>query len=454
MQWYNQVNPHDLFDYDFQVASILASATINGIKQDIVIGAGKMGKVYAFNRKTGAILWSTAVGDHQNDELTSIPTEGTTVVFPGALGGVETPMAYADGILFVPVVNVSGEYTPSTFQLGNIGKGTGDLVAINVDTGKILWQKHFNSINVGGATVVNDLVFTATFDGMVYAFKRSNGEQVWTYQAPGAVNAWPSFSGDTMLLPIGLGGFPSLIALRLGATTPVLAIIPDNGASVTAGAVKISVQALNFKLVDKLGKANVAGEGYIHYFMDADAPTAPDKPAVTAAGTYAATAETSYTWANVVPGTHTFSAELVNNDHTPLVPPVIIKATVTVKEPAPAIGITAPANRSTVPAGAVAVSVTVSNFNLINKLGTTNVLGEGHIHYYLDVVAPTEPGKPATTSAGTYAATADTAYTWANVKPGTHTLSVELVNNDHTPLVPPVVAKVVIVVSTSGAGGP
>jgi outer membrane protein assembly factor BamB len=454
LQWYTQVYPHDLFDYDFQIAPILASATVGGKIQDIVISAGKMGRVYAFNRKSGAILWSAVVGDHQNDQLANIPSEGTTVVSPGSLGGVETPMAFAGGIVYVPVVNTSAEYTPSTSKLGNFAKGTGDLVAIQVDTGKILWQKHFNSINVGGATVVNDLVFTATFDGMVYAFKRNTGEQVWTYQSPGGVNAWPSFSGDTMLLPIGVGGFPSLLALRLGATAPVLAMTPGNGASVTSGAVKVSVQALNFKLIDKLGQTTVNGEGHIHFFMDADAPTTPDKPAVTAAGTYAATANATYTWANVTPGTHTFSAELVNNNHTPLVPPVIVKATITVKEPAPAISITTPANRSTMAAGNVAVSVKVSNFNLVNKLGTTNVAGEGHVHYFLDVVAPTEQGKPAVTAAGTYAATADTTYTWTNVKPGTHTLSVELVNNNHTPLVPPVVTRVVIVVSTSAAGGP
>ena len=72
----------------------------------------------------------------------------------------------------------------------------------------------------------------------------------------------------------------------------------------------------------------------------------------------------------------------------------------------------------------------------------------------MDVVAPTEQGKPAVTAAGTYAPTPATSHTWNNVGIGTHTFSVELVNNDHTPLDPPVVAKVVVVVSTSGGGGP
>lgn len=44
--------------------------------------------------------------------------------------------------------------------------------------------------------------------------------------------------------------------------------------------------------------------------------------------------------------------------------------------------------------------------------------------------------------------------TWQSVAAGTHTFSVELINNDHTPLSPPVVAKVVVVVSTATGGGP
>jgi outer membrane protein assembly factor BamB len=330
--WYTQVYPHDNCDLDFQIAPILASGNINGVQQDIVIGAGKVGRVVAFNRKTGAILWETFVGTHQNDQLANIPADNVTRVYPGSLGGVETPMAYADGVVYVPLLNLYSQYTPSGSAASqSFGEGTGELVAIDVNTGKILWDKTFPSINVGGATVVNDLVFTATFDGTIYAFKRDTGEQVWKYQAPGAINAWPAFAGNTMLLPVGLASpFPVLMAFKLGATAPNIAMTPLDGATVNAGDVTVSAMALNFNLVNKLGQANAAGEGHIHYFIDVDAPTDPTKPAVTAAGTYAATTDTSYTWQNVAAGTHTFSVELVNNDHTPLSPPVVVKVVVVV----------------------------------------------------------------------------------------------------------------------------
>lgn len=105
---------------------------------------------------------------------------------------------------------------------------------------------------------------------------------------------------------------------------------PTNGSTVAAGNVTVTVKVANFSLVDKLGQTNVAGQGHIHYFKDVDAPTTAGKPAVTAAGTYAATAATSYTWPNVTAGKHTFSVELINNDHTPLATPVVVKVTVTV----------------------------------------------------------------------------------------------------------------------------
>jgi glucose dehydrogenase len=219
--WFKQVRPHDLFDLDFQISPVLATATINGVKRDIVIGAGKLGKVFAFDRKSGEILWETSVGEHKNDDLTELP-EGTTRVLPGALGGVETPMAYAEGTLFVPIVNLFSDYTPAAFDFSTFDftKGTGELVAIDVNNGKIIWDQRLDSINVGAATVVNDIVFTSTFDGKIYAFNCKTGDQVWNYQAPGGINGWPAVAGDTIIFPVGLGNPPVLIAFRLGATTP------------------------------------------------------------------------------------------------------------------------------------------------------------------------------------------------------------------------------------------
>ncbi|OGO18000.1 MAG: hypothetical protein A2Z15_08205 [Chloroflexi bacterium RBG_16_50_11] len=219
--WYKQVLPHDIFDLDFQSSPILTSATIEGIKKDVVIGSGKLGKVYVFDRNTGEIYWQTPVGQHQNDDLKELPP-GTTRVLPGVLGGVETPMALAGGILYVPIVNMFGDFQPTGFVADtfDIGAGTGELTAIDVNTGNTLWNAKLGSMNVGGATVVNDVVFTSTLDGKIYAFNSKTGEKLWTYQAAGGINGWPAATGDFILFPVGMGPKPQLVAFQLNKATP------------------------------------------------------------------------------------------------------------------------------------------------------------------------------------------------------------------------------------------
>lgn len=143
-------------------------------------------------------------------------------------------------------------------------------------------------------------------------------------------------SGILMLMGV-TACTPSAPAASIGAQS-VRIIQPQDGSTVPAGSVTVTVQVSGFTLVDKLGQANVAGEGHIHYFLDVTPPITPGQPAVTAAGTYAPTASTSYTWPNVAEGTHIFWVELVNNDHTPLNPPVDAMATVVVAAVTPAAG--------------------------------------------------------------------------------------------------------------------
>jgi len=210
LDWFKQIKPHDLFDTDYQNAPILTTVNINGEPLDVVIGSGKGGTVHAFNRNTGEILWATDVGTHQNDDLTEVPPGETVEVLPGVLGGVETPMALADGVVYVPVVNLSSLFTDSQF-LGfpggfpeGLAAGTGEFTALDAASGEVLWNVQFDSMVFGGATVVNDLVFTSTFDGMIYALDRETGAIVWSYQAEGGINFLPAVAGDSIIFPVGL----------------------------------------------------------------------------------------------------------------------------------------------------------------------------------------------------------------------------------------------------------
>src|SRR5438552_8687754 len=136
---------------------------------------------------------------------------------PGATGGVETPMALADGTVYVPVVNLATDFTASTFSLRKPATGAGELDAIDAATGTVLWKADLDSPDYGGATVAGDLVFTSTFAGDVQAFDRGSGKQVWSWRAPGGINGFISVAGDILLVPVGLASSPQLVALKIGA---------------------------------------------------------------------------------------------------------------------------------------------------------------------------------------------------------------------------------------------
>jgi outer membrane protein assembly factor BamB len=85
--------------------------------------------------------------------------------------------------------------------------GRGGLTAVNAATGKVLWQHHLPSMNFGAATVANDVVFTSTYTGTVYAFDTQTGKTLWTTKAPAGINSFPAVDGDTLLVGAGAPGF-------------------------------------------------------------------------------------------------------------------------------------------------------------------------------------------------------------------------------------------------------
>ncbi|WP_221056356.1 cupredoxin domain-containing protein [Methanoculleus chikugoensis] len=116
------------------------------------------------------------------------------------------------------------------------------------------------------------------------------------------------------------------------------------------------------------------------------------------------------------------------------------------------VTITSPEANASVAAGNVTVSVNVTNFTLVAPTGQPNVPGEGHLHYYLDAVVPTNASAPAIPKTGGYVISTNLSHTWENVTPGAHNFSVQAVNNDHTPLIPLVFDTVNVTVGGNATG--
>ena len=107
----------------------------------------------------------------------------------------------------------------------------------------------------------------------------------------------------------------------------------------------------------------------------------------------------------------------------------------------PLVTLLSPGDGSTLVSGDVQVRIYLQNFSMVQNTRQPNKTNEGHAIYYLDVSAPLKQGTPATTAPGTFVASSETSYTWSNVPPGQHTFTVQLVNNDNTPLLAPTAVR-------------
>ncbi len=204
--WYDQVTPHDVRDYDFQLPPILARLPSGAAAGNLVLGAGKAGIVVAWNEATHRRVWQTRVGRHLND-TGPLPAHAVEVC-PGFFGGVETAMAYAGGRLFVPVVDLCARGSAYGYQaIDTLDplRGTGRLVALDAADGSVAWQRSFPHPDFGCATAANGVVFTSTFEGTIYGLDAGTGATLWTSRALAGINACPALSGRMLLVLAGSG---------------------------------------------------------------------------------------------------------------------------------------------------------------------------------------------------------------------------------------------------------
>jgi outer membrane protein assembly factor BamB len=219
--WFRQAVAHDTRDYDLMIPAITTTLPINGVQTEIVLVAGKMGKAYAYRADNGKQLWKRAIGRHLHD-TGPLPRKPESI-FPGDLGGVETPMALSANRLFVPWADLHAVASASGQKGGfNFRAGRGGLAAIDAATGRIVWQHKLPSMDFGAATVANDVVFTSDYAGTIYAYDTQSGKMLWTKKAPAGINSFPAIDGDTLLVAASTTGFDKkpqfqLIAYSLNA---------------------------------------------------------------------------------------------------------------------------------------------------------------------------------------------------------------------------------------------
>jgi len=217
MLWYYQLTPHDLYDWDLQNSPVLTTA--HG--QPVVIDGGKAGILIELSASTGKLLWKLPVGvhtGHDNDgRLTEnatpssrIPLPARYVLEPGAFGGIETQLASNGSTVFAAVNDIPFPMTAKGLGESSrafeesIAKGTGEMVAVNQETGKIVWDDKLPSSPYGAATISNNVVFTTTYSGYLYAFNAATGAILLKTPMSSGSNAPVAIDGDYVIVGAGV----------------------------------------------------------------------------------------------------------------------------------------------------------------------------------------------------------------------------------------------------------
>ena len=202
-----QYIPHDVWDLDPAAPPILVDVKDNDGKViPGVVGAGKIGNAYVHNRKDCSLVrFSEAMVAQEN--VWSPPTPEGTRMLPGMFGGVASPMAADPTLGLAYALNI---HRPTTYHVastpypgGKMWMGghweavpgeemSGNLTAVDYNTGKIKWQVKTSLPMVGGAlATAGGLLFAGESDGWFKAYDAATGAVLWSFFAGAGVNAPP-----------------------------------------------------------------------------------------------------------------------------------------------------------------------------------------------------------------------------------------------------------------------
>jgi alcohol dehydrogenase (cytochrome c) len=206
----------------------------------VVIDGGKAGIMIELDAQTGTLLWQRPVGGHTGHENDGLLTEHATATShdplpatyclePSLYGGMLTQLASNGSTTFAAVNDFALEASPSGFtgsvasQIQAFEKAVGEMVAVNQDTGAVIWDTPLPSSPYGAATVTNDVVFTTTFKGYLYAVDATTGAILFKTPMSAGSNAPVAVDGEYVIAGAGAAALSSpqrnlIIAYKLGAT--------------------------------------------------------------------------------------------------------------------------------------------------------------------------------------------------------------------------------------------
>jgi PQQ-dependent dehydrogenase (methanol/ethanol family) len=216
---------HDVWDLDAVSPPVLVDVKDkSGKTVPGVLHAGKTGHIYVHDRKDCSLIrFSEAMVPQEN--MWVLPTKDGARMLPGANGGVEwSPIATDPSQSLAYAINLhqpmtyrveSSPYPNGKLWLGGAftaipsEKQSGNITAVNYDTGKIKWQVKTPEPMIGGIlATAGGLVFTGEGNGKFAAYNSADGKELWSFRAGAGVNAPPSsyMVGGKQYVVVGAGG--------------------------------------------------------------------------------------------------------------------------------------------------------------------------------------------------------------------------------------------------------
>jgi quinohemoprotein ethanol dehydrogenase len=261
LAWHFQTTPGDNWDFDATQPLVQADLTIGGRARKVILQANKNGYFYVLDRQTGEFISGVAFVDGITWSTGLDPSTGRPIESPAGFHGLDPvlvspspdgahnwqPMAFSPvtGLVYVaaksgthmvhapdPNWKYDADYTnlgldssyegPLRAKLGSLPPATGALLAWDPVLQKAAWRAPYPVTEGGGVLATGgNLVFQGRADGILAAYRATDGKPVWDFDAGTGIMAPP--------VTYALDGVQYLTVLAGWGGTAGLFNAPGNG---------------------------------------------------------------------------------------------------------------------------------------------------------------------------------------------------------------------------------
>ena len=204
LKWFYQAVPHDIHDWDLTQVSPLFTSTVKGKTRKLVAVVGKDGLLHVLDRETREHLYEVPVTTRENVNL-PLTQQGVRAC-PGVLGGVLwNGPAYnsVTNMLYTPAVDWCGifkeaeenRFIPGQIYMGGSyvsdppDKARGWLTAVDASTGTVKWRYESPKPMLAAVTTTSaELVFTGETSGDFLALDARSGKVLYRFNTGGVMN--------------------------------------------------------------------------------------------------------------------------------------------------------------------------------------------------------------------------------------------------------------------------